>query len=389
MLDAKETQFKINDEGMISYQPNPTNPLPGTVLARAVKGDVLLAPGVELLDATLPEGVEPAAAQEKLRGWLRSHIATVLESLTALEDQEGLSDPVKGITSRLHEAMGIIPRADIEDMVAGLSEEDRAALRQRKVRMGPVLVFLPALNKPAAVRLRGLLWALWHDKSLPASVPADGITSLSLAGKDDGADPLFYRSVGYPVYGGRAIRVDMLDRLIGAIYDSADKGVFKARHDMAEWLGCPIADLYAVIEALGHQKINDPEEQKKAESTEEGAQPADTDGEAETQKTVETGSSSEAEGTASAPVEKPELATFRLKRGKAYGDAHGKRTGGKAPFNKKDDGAHKAAQKPRKKDKAKGKQPPRPKVYSTGPERKIEDSPFAMLQQLKVKSGEE
>lgn len=130
--------------------------------------------------------------------------------------------------------------------------------------MGPLLVFMPELNKPAAINLRAFLLSLWNDKPLPAEKPNDGIVSFSVEGKDIDKD--YYRSIGYPVYGPRSIRVDMLDRVICAVYDGAKDGRFQARHEMAEWLGSNIADLYAVLEAMGHTKTHDPLEEKiKAE----------------------------------------------------------------------------------------------------------------------------
>ena len=50
----------------------------------------------------------------------------------------------------------------------------------------------------------------------------------------------------------------MLDRVICAVYDAAKEGKFQAPHQMAEWLGSNITDLYAVLEAMGHTKIYDP-----------------------------------------------------------------------------------------------------------------------------------
>ena len=102
----------------------------------------------------------------------------------------------RGIAFQLHEAMGILPRASIEDLIGGLDDAGRAALRQKKVRLGPILVFIPALNKPAGIRLRALLWSLWHGRELPAQLPPDGMTSISVEGKT--IDPDYYRAVGYP-----------------------------------------------------------------------------------------------------------------------------------------------------------------------------------------------
>ena len=224
------------------------------------------------------------------------------------------------------------------------------------------MVFQPDLNKPAAVHLRALLWTLFNDKTLPAAVPSDGVVSFKI---DPAAiDARFYQAVGYPVFGPRAIRIDMLDRVISAVYDSADAGKFKAQHKMAEWLGCPIDDLYQVLTAMGHTKIHDPADQPKPEEA-----PA-------TEPVAEVASE-----TKPAVQVKPELATFRLKKGKAF----------QKPVE------HKPRPRPEHKEKTKDRRPdkktfkrPKPeeremRVMSANAKTKPEDSPFAVLQQLKVK----
>lgn len=349
MLNALDKQFKLTDGGTILFQPDPTNPLPGKVIGTVKKGTGQLIP-----DAVFADGLSQDEA-ERGRAWLRSYIGEVLQPLVALADEEPIQEQARTITLKLQEALGILPRSALEEAIAGLDEAGRAALRQRKVRLGPVLVFLPSLNKPAAVRLRALLWTVWRGGALPADFPPDGTTSVSVADKN--IDPVYYRAIGYPVYGPRAIRVDMLDRLISAVYDSADKGIFKARHDMAEWLGCSIPDLYAVLEAMGHVKEHDPADQA----------PADND---QPEKTEEAGEAV-AEKPA-LPQEKPDLATFRLRRGKAYGQPPRE----KAPPKK----FVKRPQEP--------KRPPpkerRDNVVSASVQKKLEHSPFAVLKDLKI-----
>ncbi len=401
MQNAVPKQFKLTDEGVILFQSDATNPLPGKPVGKIGKGDAILKPKAALLDdAALPEGMDKEAALTKLNDWLLVHVHEVLQPLIALTDEEEIQVPAREIATSLHDAFGILPRADIETPIAALDEEGRRALRARKVRLGPILVFLPLLGKPAAVRLRALLWNIWNGLPLPAFVPPDGVTSISVADRDD-IDPVYFRAIGYPVYGPRAIRVDMLDRLISAVYDSADKGVFKAKHEMAEWLGCPIPDLYAVLEAMDHKKIHDPADEAKAEEekVEAGADAAAEEKPAEVAPVEEKAAAEAEEGKdeektaeekpAVQPQEKPELATFRLRRGKAYGSAPRKpqyaKGGDKKPYNKKQGQDF-------KKRPHKGKRPPhkeqRERVISAVPEKKLENSPFAVLKDLKVQNKE-
>jgi ATP-dependent RNA helicase SUPV3L1/SUV3 len=395
ILKAEDKQFKLADDGQILWQQDITNPLPGAPVGRVRKGDSLLKPRAEVLDSNLLDGQDKTEVGEKLAGWLERHVHFTLEPLFRLTGGDDLSAQARGIAFQLQEALGILPRADLEEMIAALDEEGRKALRARKVRMGPLLVFLPELNKPAAVKLRATLLTLWQGKELPAETPKDGIVSFTVTDKQIDAD--YYRSIGYPVYGPRSIRVDMLDRVVCAVYDSAKDGKFQAQHKMAEWLGSNILDLYAVLEAMGHKMTHDPAAEKaKEETTEVPAEVAQAQApEAETASvetieavaTEETAPSAEAVPAPAAEKAKPELATFRLKRGKANEEAKPRPERNfakkdKKPYNK-DAKSKDGEKKPFKKRDEKPKRDNSERVYSA-PAKKVEDSPFAILQQMKL-----
>lgn len=266
ILSAISKQFTLADDGQIFFQPDSTNPLKGDVLARVVKGEGLLTPDVALDDGRDLKGEDKDAVREYVATWLKAHIYTVLEPLFGLPVDESVAEPVRAIALRLFAGVGIVPRGDVEEPISQLDPEMRKVLRDKKVRLGPLLIFMPDLNKPAAVHLRALLWSLYNDAPLPAPIPHDGAMSVVVDGEKANHD--FYRAIGYPLYGPRAIRIDMLDRVINAVYDGAERGKFQAKHNMAEWMGCPIADLYGILEAMGHKRIEAPvEEQVAAEET--------------------------------------------------------------------------------------------------------------------------
>ncbi len=372
ILNSIDKQLKLAADGRITWQKDLTNPMPGEPVATIKKGDALLAPSCVLIDSPALADQDKDAVLKFIQEWLLRYVRAELEPLFKLLDSDIAEGAAQEIAQKLHEAMGIVPRADLEDLIAQMDEEKRATLRSKKIRFGPLIVFLPELNKPAAVRLRALLLTLWNNKPLPAEVPADGIVSFSVVGKE--IDPDYYRAIGYPVYGPRSIRVDMLDRVICAVYDGAKDGKFMAQHQMAEWLGSNIADLYAVLEAMGHTKIHDPADEAKTED--------------EKTEDVKSAEEAQAEQTAEPkPQEKPELATFRLKKGKAIDP----KTAGSRPNNKFADGKKFSSDKKKfkpKDKKQKDKREPRQNIYKAEVESKPEDSPFAILQQLKVANKE-
>jgi ATP-dependent RNA helicase SUPV3L1/SUV3 len=256
LKDATDKQFRLQDDGTLLFQSDASNPLPGQPLARVTKGASILSPEIVLLETDLLAGEEREAVLVRLQAYMTQHIATTLAPLIACSDETAFSGAARGIAFQVYEGLGTIPRSQVEDLLPSLDPDSRKQLRDKGVRLGPLLIYLPLLNKPASVRLRALLWSLWNGKALPAPVPHDG--AVSMAVDTANADPAFYRAIGYPLYGPRVARIDMLDRVVTAIYDSAKDGKFQAQHKMAEWLGCSIPDLYAVISAMGHRLVHDP-----------------------------------------------------------------------------------------------------------------------------------
>lgn len=371
MTDTQAGKLTLAPDGGLHWQSDKTNPLPGDKVGTIAKGDHVLRPVAKSDNALLQDALTEA---------LQAQIAVVLEPLALLQNQSEMPEVVKPIATRMYDAMGVVPREDMESLIFALDPDTRRNVRNLKIKLGPVIVFMPDLNKPAAVKLRALLWNVFHDLPLPAKTPNDGMVSLKV--EDENADKLYYRTIGYPLYGPRAVRIDMLDRVINAIYDNAKDGKFQAKHEMAEWLGASIEDLYKVLEAMGHTRMADaPVAEKPAEEI-VAAAPA----------------SEEAAPAEVKPEEpkvqaKPELATFRLKKGRASQAQtprperkpqaeRPKFDNDKPKFKPKDKGEYK--KKPFKKEERKKEE--RPREFSAGvKEHKPEDSPFAILQQLKAK----
>ena len=369
ILNSLDKQLVLAENGQITWQKDLTNPMPGEVVAEIKKGEAALSPACSLVDSPVTEGEDKEAVLKFISAWLERYIAEALEPLFKLKGDDIPEGAPRDIALKIFDALGVILRSDLQDLIAQMDEEKRNSLRSKKIRFGPLLVYLPELNKPAAVKLRGLLLSLWNDKELPAEVPADGIVSFSVEGKE--LDKEYYQAMGYPIYGPRSVRVDMLDRVICAVYDTAKDGKFMAQHQMAEWLGSNIADLYAVLEAIGHKKIYDPADEAKAE---EETAPENAE------KPVE---EKEKPAEEKPTQEKPALATFALKKGKAIDKPQANKPSDKK--NNKFSGMDFKSDKKKPRHKKGGKKPaPRPQVYSAEAESKPEDSPFAILQQLKT-----
>lgn len=376
ILNSMDKQLVLAQNGTITWQKDLTNPMLGEVVAEIKKGESMLSPTCSVINAPAIAGEDKDAVQKFINQWLGRYIQETLQPLFNLKSDDIPAGAPRDISDKIYNALGVIPRAELQSLISQMDEEKRNSLRSKKIRFGPLLVYLPELNKPVMVKLRALLLSLWEDKDLPAEVPTDGIVSFSVEGKD--LDKNYYQSIGYPIFGPRSIRVDMLDRVICAVYDTAKDGKFMAQHQMAEWLGSNIADLYAVLEAMGHTKISDPADEVKVE--EPTITPAATleGGEAKTEQVKK---------------EKPELATFSLKKGKAIagtanttkyrGNDNADKNSKAKKFENLNLKSDKKKFKPSSKNKE-AKKPQRERVFVAEAKSNPEDSPFAILQQLKT-----
>lgn len=376
LLKADPSQFQLTETGAILFQKALNNPTLGDHVATLEKGDSIYTPKISLAESAHVAAAGKEEALNALNTWFKTHINTVLEPLKRLEDtivlrkKEGSDDlePVempqeakdnaKSLMDKLYSHMGIVHRSELTADIQKLDEDARKILRAKRIKMGPILVFLPELNKPKGVRLRGLLWSLWNDQPLPAQLPSDGAVSIKV--DPETINKELHLAVSYPVFGARAIRIDMLDRVINAIYETAKEGKFQAQHSMAEWLGCSIDDLYDVLSAMGHKRII-------VEKTEEVLAPVS---EEITKETVTEEKKSDV---------KPILDTFWLKKGQAHKSAYQK------PFSNDKKKALSDKKPYKKKPQVKKNQPKKPINITIEADKRPEDNPFSILEQLKSK----
>jgi ATP-dependent RNA helicase SUPV3L1/SUV3 len=179
-----------------------------------------------------------------------------------------LQGVARGLAFRLYENLGSVPRSMVTQELRAIAQEDRAPLRRLGVRFGAFTIYLPILLKPAAARLKALLWAVSQGiVDIPPPPPA-GLTSLQA---DSSMPAGFYEAAGYRVCGPRAVRIDMLERLGEIIRGKGDNGrmpqAFSVSADMMSVLGCGEEDMALILKSLGFR-----EQRTKNEAGEETVQ---------------------------------------------------------------------------------------------------------------------
>jgi ATP-dependent RNA helicase SUPV3L1/SUV3 len=244
----------------------------GEPVAKLLPGDDVLAPGLVVLADEQLTGPARERVQGRLTTWLKHQIETLLKPLIDLRNATELAGPPRGIAFRIAEALGVIERPAIAEEVKALDQAARAGLRSLGVRFGAYHLFVPALLKPAPSRLLAELWALKH-----ASLDVPGlleVPQLSASGRTsipvDPAVPVdLYRVCGFKACGGRAVRIDILERLAdlirpilawrpgpeaGPMPDGAHPaGGFMATVRMTSLVGCSGEDFASILRGLGYR----------------------------------------------------------------------------------------------------------------------------------------
>jgi ATP-dependent RNA helicase SUPV3L1/SUV3 len=239
-------ELEGSDEAAFALAPGAELLWRGAPVARLVAGESALAPRVEVLGTDLLDPPLRERVRRRLAEWLDRHLRAALAPLFALRERAP-AGAARGLAFVLAEGLGAASRRALARQVAALSEEDRRALSRLGVTVGRLALFLPELQRPDVMRLRGRLYAVRNG--LPAAAGPDGAPSVPR----DATRPLaFHLACGYLPLGPRAVRLDRVEHAAAVASRLSQKGPFVPPRDLPAILGCPDAELPAVLSDLGY-----------------------------------------------------------------------------------------------------------------------------------------
>ena len=238
---APDEAFRLTDEGGILWRD--------AVVAGLRAGPQPLRPVVEPLSSDLLDAPLREVLARRLDLWMSQHLRRRLAPLFLIAEHP-VSGAARGILFRLGENLGSMPRDLARAEIDALGKADRLTLRQAGVCIGRHSIYLPALLKPAAVGLRGLLWGLAAKAIFPLPIPSPGRMSVAA----DAAAPMaFWQAIGYRRLGPRAVRVDIVERLAARAWALSAAAPFTPPPELMNLLGCGAEELVEVLEHLGYQ----------------------------------------------------------------------------------------------------------------------------------------
>lgn len=261
--EAPDTTLVLSNDGTIRWMGDP--------VARLEPGDKLFEPRLRILSDEQLTGPARDKVDARLRAWLRAYVVRLLGPVIELETNAELAGLARGIAFQVGEALGVLERAKVLNEVRSLDQEARAALRKAGLRFGAYHLYLPALLKPAPRILAAQLWALQNGGLDQRGI--DEIAHLAQSGRTSiPVDPEIaaglYRAAGFRVCGGRAVRVDILERLADLIRPAiayrpgvtpgepppgaADGEGFVPTVSMTSLVGCAGEDFAMILKSLGY-----------------------------------------------------------------------------------------------------------------------------------------
>jgi len=261
--EAPDTTLVLSNDGTIRWMGDP--------VAKLESGDKLFEPRVRILSDEHLTGAARDKVDNRLRAWLKAYVVRLLGPVMDLETNAELAGLARGIAFQVGEALGVLERAKVLNEVRSLDQDARAALRKAGIRFGAYHLYLPALLKPAPRVLATQLWALQNGGLDQKGI--DEIAHLAQSGRTSiPVDPEIaaglYRAAGFRVCGGRAVRVDILERLADLIRPAityrpgitpgeppagaADGEGFVPTVAMTSLVGCAGEDFATILKSLGY-----------------------------------------------------------------------------------------------------------------------------------------
>ncbi|MDI1481248.1 helicase-related protein [Polyangium sp. y55x31] len=234
VVAARHAAIVVDESGRITVED-------GRELGRLVRGSSLLLPDVKLAALELGAGAR-ARITRRLVAFARDLVEELCAPLRA-HAPRGLGAAARGILYQLEQGLGTARAEDAAAQIEGLAPEDRDKLAAAGIVVGARVLYVPAMLKGPALSRRSALVAAFAGPRAPrapgpsvVSMPTTRIAEMSL-----------YTAVGYPVFGPRAVRADVVEKVIAAI--EADGGLPPAGK-LAGWLGCPAKEAAKVGAAL-------------------------------------------------------------------------------------------------------------------------------------------
>ncbi len=275
LLMSDNAAFKFDEDASILWQNNK--------VAKLANGETLYSPKIIITNSEFLSDEQIKQIEIRVNEAVEGNIENILSeainlknpvlnfeqqkseseknhnvSLTTNDDEKRLSESISGkalgIAYQVYEGLGSAQINNLSMSTVNLSEVDKRNLARLGLRLGVETIYLPNLLKPAAIKLRALLWSV-HNQDFPKDAfPPDGRVSIIIL---PNVKKEFYRALGFVPLGNLALRADIAERLSALIRIEARNGQFRINETMLSIAGATKIQMEEIFYDLGYSKCGE------------------------------------------------------------------------------------------------------------------------------------
>jgi len=240
LLSCSDDALTLSDQARIVWRRTEHDRVE---VARLLRGSRIASPRIEPFSSEFLDQSSRDRIRERIARWFAGHRAQLLGGLDSVARAAAVLPSLRASAFLLTEGLGLAPALEPRP-----ERPARLLLRRHGIEAGRLALFLPALLKPKAARLRAILWAVHHGSAVPeASAPS----LVSLPAKPDSWPEGFAGAMGWIPAGPLLLRLDIAERVAGDLAHLVREGPAKVPDGLSSRLGCSPAAIPAVLRALG------------------------------------------------------------------------------------------------------------------------------------------
>jgi ATP-dependent RNA helicase SUPV3L1/SUV3 len=229
VIDAEHAAFRLDVDGRIVHVAS------SRAVGQVVRGASINRPDVRLLDIDDLGAGAKSRVQRRMLAYARDVVGDLMGGVQELSS----SAHVRGLVHRLEQGLGTARESDVADVIALLTDEERVAFELAGLRFGAGVVYLPRGLTNAAIAARVALASIAFGARLRP--PSGGAVSFVVP---RGVDAHALTAIGFPVFGPRAVRADVIDRVLARVR-AAETPLEDT--EIASWLGAPTKDVKKIL----------------------------------------------------------------------------------------------------------------------------------------------
>ena len=242
---VKNPEIIFDNSGKFIWKGNP--------IAKTKKGHNYLSPEIEIIADESLETESKVKLEDFLKKWFLGYLNDILGDLINLTKQKIQNQYLRALVFQLYEKNGVIKRAEIDNIVKLIPQNERKKLWGMGIKIGRYHVYLPKMLKPKAVEFRVSLWKIYHSQDNGEKIPKSGLNFIN----NKNYEKKFLLLCGFENFKEFFIRIDILEKLFIKILNNTKDRKFKINAEMMNLVGCTKDNFYKLMSLMNYKKDKD------------------------------------------------------------------------------------------------------------------------------------